>query len=100
VTNAGPATGDEVVEAYVKSPADGAPIQSLVGFERVHLTPGTSKEVTLKIAPRSLSVVDSDGNRSIAAGKYTLTLGGAQPQETEAKSEAGFTVTGTQALPK
>jgi beta-glucosidase len=56
--------------------------------------------VTLKITPRSLSVVDADGSRSITAGKYTLTLGGAQPQETQAQSEAGFTVTGTQALPK
>jgi beta-glucosidase len=100
VTNAGAMAGDEVVEAYVKSPAEGAPIQSLVGFERVHLAAGASKEVTLKIAPRSLSVVDGDGNRSIAAGKYTLTLGGAQPQETEAKSEAGFTVAGSQVMPK
>jgi beta-glucosidase len=100
VTNAGPVAGDEVVEAYVKSPADGAPIHSLAGFERVHLAPGASKEVTLTIAPRSLSVVNNNGSRSIAAGKYTLTIGGAQPQETKAKSEAGFTVTGTQSLPK
>jgi beta-glucosidase len=100
VTNSGPVAGDEVVEAYVKSPAEGAPIQWLAGFERVHVAAGASKEVMLKISPRSLSVVDADGNRSIVAGKYTLTLGGTQPQETESKSEAGFTVTGTQALPK
>jgi beta-glucosidase len=100
VTNAGSIGGDEVVEAYLKSPAQDAPIHSLVGFERVRLEPGTSKEVTLKIAPRSLSMVDYDGNRSIVAGKYTLSVGGAQPQETQAKSEAGFTVTGTEALPK
>ena len=62
--------------------------------------PARSKEVTLKIDPRSLSSVDDQGNRSILAGNYTLTLGGAQPQETEAKSEAGFTVTGTTPLPK
>jgi hypothetical protein len=30
----------------------------------------------------------------ILEGKYKLTLGGAQPQETAAKSEAGFIVTG------
>jgi beta-glucosidase len=100
VTNAGKTAGDEVVEAYLKTPQEGGPIQSLVGFERVTLDPGASKEVTLKIAARSLSSVDDQGNRSILAGKYTLTLGGAQPQETEAKSEAGFTVTGTAPLPK
>ena len=92
--------GDEVVEAYLKTPQEGGPIHSLVGFERVTIEPGASKEVTLKIDPRSLSSVDDQGNRSILAGKYTLTVGGAQPQETEAKSEAGFTVTGTAPLPK
>jgi beta-glucosidase len=100
VTNSGAAAGDEVVEAYIKSPADGAPRHSLAGFERIHLAPGASKEVTLKLDPRSLSVVDEQGNRSIVAGKYSLTLGGAQPDETSAKSEAGFTVTGSAPLPK
>jgi beta-glucosidase len=100
VTNAGKAAGDEVVEAYLKTPQEGGPIHSLVGFERVTLEPGSSKDVTIKIDPRSLSSVDDLGNRSILAGKYTLTLGGAQPQETEAKSEAGFTVTGSAPLPK
>jgi beta-glucosidase len=44
--------------------------------------------------------VDDQGNRSILAGKYSLSLGGAQPQETDAKSEAGFTVTGNATVPK
>ena len=46
------------------------------------------------------SSVDDQGNRSVLAGKYTLTVGGAQPEETEAKSEAAFTVDGTASLPK
>ena len=100
VTNTGKAAGDEVVEAYLKTPQQGGPIHSLVGFERITLDPGASKEVTIKIDPRSLSSVDDQGNRAILAGKYTLSMGAAQPQETQAKSEAGFTVTGTTALPK
>ena len=100
VTNTGTMSGDEVVEAYLKTPQEGGPIHSLVGFERVTIGPGASKEVVLRIDPRSLSSVDDQGNRSILAGKYTLTLGGAQPEETTAKSEAGFTVTGTASLPK
>ncbi len=71
-----------------------------MAFERITLAAGASKDVTLKIDPRSLSSVDEQGNRSILAGKYTLSVGGGQPQETEAKSEAGFTVTGTAAVPK
>jgi beta-glucosidase len=100
VTNNGTMSGDEVVEAYLKTPQEGGPIHSLVAFDRVTIGPGASKEVTLKIDPRSLSSVDDQGNRSILAGKYTLTLGGAQPEETAAKSETGFTVTGTAPLPK
>ena len=73
VTNTGTMAGDEVVEAYLKTPQDGGPIHSLVGFDRVTIGPGASKEVTLKIDPRSLSSVDDQGNRSILAGKYTLT---------------------------
>ncbi len=100
VSNTGTMSGDEVVEAYLKTPQESGPIHSLVGFERVTIGPGASKEVVLKIDPRSLSSVDDQGNRSILAGKYTLTLGGAQPEETKAKSEAGFTVSGTAPLPK
>ena len=100
VTNSGTMSGDEVVEAYLKTPQQGGPIHSLVGFERLNIPAGGSKEVTIRIDPRSLSSVDDQGNRSILAGSYKLTLGGAQPEETEAKSEAGFTVTGNQPLPK
>jgi beta-glucosidase len=100
VSNTGTVGGDEVVEAYLKTPQVDGPIHSLAAFERITLAPGASREVTLTLAPRSLSSVDDKGNRAILAGKYMLTVGGAQPQETEAKSEAGFTVTGSQPLPK
>jgi beta-glucosidase len=100
VTNSSTVGGDEVVEAYVKTPQPDGPIHSLAGFERVNIGAGQSKDVTLQIDPRAISSVDEKGNRSILEGKYTLTLAGAQPQEVDAKSEAAFTVTGTAALPK
>jgi beta-glucosidase len=100
VTNSSAVPGDEVVEAYLKTPQPGGPIHSLVGFQRIAIAPGESKDVTLTIDPRSLSSVDDKGNRSILAGKYSLTLASTQPQETESKSEAAFTVTGTAPLPK
>jgi beta-glucosidase len=100
VTNAGTMAGDEVVEAYLKTPQADGPRHSLVAFERLKLTPGTSKQVTLRIDPRSLSSVDDQGNRSILAGKYSLAVGGAQPEETQAKTEVVFTVNGTAPLPK
>jgi beta-glucosidase len=100
VTNSGSVAGDEVVEVYLKTPQPDGPIHSLVGFERVNLGEGQSRDVTISIDPRSLSSVDEKGNRSILEGKYMLTLGGAQPQETDAKSDASFTITGSQPLPK
>jgi beta-glucosidase len=100
VTNSGATGGDEVVEAYVKTPQADGPVHSLVGLRRITLAPGASKDVTLDIDPRSISSVDEQGNRSILPGKYSLWLGGAQPQETDAVSKAEFTVKGTLALPK
>ena len=100
VTNAGVSGGDEVVEAYLTTPQAGGPFRSLVGFERVTLAPGSSRDVSLTLDPRSLSSVDEKGNRSILAGKYVLTLGGAQPQQTKATSGTTFTIVGSLALAK
>ena len=100
VSNTGPVNGDEVVEAYLKTPQKDGPIHSLAGFQRVNIPAGQSRQITILIDPRTLSSVDGQGNRSILPGKYTLTLGGAQPHETQSKSEAAFTVTGKQDLPK
>jgi beta-glucosidase len=100
VTNSGPVAGDEVVEAYVKTPQKDGPIQTLAGFERVNIPPGQSKDVIITLDPRTLSSVDDKGDRAILAGKYILTLGSAQPWEAQSKSEAAFTVTGSEPLPK
>jgi beta-glucosidase len=100
VTNTSSVAGNEVVEAYLKTPQAGGPVHSLVGFARVHLGPGERREVPLEISARSLSIVDATGQRSVMAGTYSLSVGGAQPKETAAKSEISFTVTGTANLPK
>ncbi len=100
VTNRGPKPGDEVVEAFLKTPQADGPVNSLVGFERVHLAPGESRPVTLTLAPRALSSVDRQGTRKILEGPYRLTLSSTQPAETAIKSEARFTVHGTQTLPR
>ena len=100
VTNIGAVKGDEVVEAYLKTPQPDGPICSLVGFQRITLAPGESKDVTISISARSLSSVDEQGKRAILAGKYLLSVGGAQPQETQSKSESQFTVKGMLALPQ
>src|SRR5208337_4490005 len=88
VTNTSAVPGDEVVEAYLKTPQKNGPIHSLAGFQRVSIAAGATREVTITLDPRTLSSVDDKGNREILPGKYTLAVGSAQPQDTEAKSEA------------
>ncbi len=100
VTNTSAVPGDEVVEAYVKTPQAGGPVQALAGFARVRLDPGESGPVTLLLEPRSLSSVDAQGARAVLPGNYRLAVGSAQPGETQAKAEARFTVQGTAGLPK
>jgi beta-glucosidase len=100
VTNASTRAGDEVVEAYLTTPQAGGPLHALVGFQRIHLNAGESRDVELVLDPRSLSSVDDQGNRSILAGTYRLSIGGAQPTQTQAKAEASFSVKGSMPLPK
>ena len=50
----------------------GAPLQVLVGFEKVHLARGATKTVRIEISPRQLSLVSSTGNRSVRPGDYEL----------------------------
>jgi beta-glucosidase len=100
ITNTSAVDGDEVAEAYLKTPQADGPIQTLAGFQRVSIPAGGTREVTIKIEPRTLSAVDSEGHRRILEGKYKLTVGGAQPQETVAKSETSFSVTGELGLLK
>ena len=100
VTNRSAIPGDEVVEAYLKTPQSNGPIHSLVAFERLHLNAGESREVALEMKPRSLSSVDDQGERSILQGTYHLSVGSGQPQETSSKSEITFTVRGSKRLPR
>jgi beta-glucosidase len=101
VKNTGAMAGDEVVELYLTQPkAFETPLRVLAGFKRVHLGPGESAHVSLTIDPRSLGQVDRKGNRVIVPGEYTVSLGGAQPQEAASVQAGKFNVTGEAELPK
>ena len=100
LSNTSTVGGEEVVEAYLKTPQADGPIRSLVAFKRVNSAAGTSRDVALEIDPRTMSSVDDKGNRTILPGTYKLSIGGAQPQDTQANSEIEFTITGSVALPK
>jgi beta-glucosidase len=101
VRNTGAVAGDEVVELYLTQPPGvEIPLRVLAGFKRVHLAPGQSAHVSLTIDPRSLGQVDQKGNRVLVPGQYSVSLGGAQPQDAASVLTGKFNVTGTAELPK
>ncbi|MGH8202435.1 MAG: glycoside hydrolase family 3 C-terminal domain-containing protein, partial [Steroidobacteraceae bacterium] len=80
VTNTGRLAGDEVVQLYLKFPdVAGAPIRALRGFQRIHLAAGESRMVRFHLRSRDLSMVTSMGDRIVAQGLYTVSVGGGQP---------------------
>jgi beta-glucosidase len=101
VTNAGSRAGDEIAQLYLSFPdVPGAPLRALRGFHRVHLEPGASATVGFELEPRDLSMVTEAGEPIEAGGKYTVTVGGGQPN-TEAPGVTGnFSVDQTLPLPE
>ena len=86
VTNKGSRTGAEVVQVYVSLPAAAnaygttQPPKRLVGFRKVDLAAGASKEVTISIDPSAsnhpLSVwSQGDGKWMTASGTFTVYVG-------------------------
>ena len=56
--------------------------------------------MSMTIDPRSLGQVDKDGNRVIVPGEYTVSLGGAQPQDAKSVQTGKFNIAGRAGLPK
>jgi beta-glucosidase len=78
VKNTGSRAGTEIAEVYAGlPPSAGEPPKRLVGWERVSLNAGESKDVTLQIEPLFLSTFDAQQHAwKKAAGDYTVLVGG------------------------
>jgi beta-glucosidase len=100
VSNSGKRAGDEVVEAYLKTPQKHGPKYSLIGFRRVHLDAGESRNVELDVDARDMSAVNERGERTVLAGNYELSIGSVQPDETRSAVSVNFTVRDTKNLGK
>jgi beta-glucosidase len=86
VTNTGSVAGSEVVQVYVSLPATAnntgfvQPPKRLVGFQKVELAPGASKQVKISIDPYAsnhpLSVWSkASGKWVMPSGQYSLHIG-------------------------
>jgi beta-glucosidase len=101
VENTGKRQGDEVVQLYLSFPnVPGAPLRALRGFKRVHLKPGESQNVQFELKDRDLSMVSEAGEPIIAEGKYSVSVGGGQPNSGAPAVAGTFWVKGTKPLPE
>lgn len=89
--NAGSRAGDEIAEVYAGLPeAAQEPPKRLVGWSKVHLEPGESKEVTVTVPQKYLSIFDEGTNAwKLLPGSYTFLVGGSS-QELPLKANANF----------
>ncbi len=78
VTNTGKRAGSEVAEVYASLPAAAAePPKRLVGFSKVKLSPGESKEVAIDVDGKFLSIFNVDQNAwQLLPGEYRFMAGG------------------------
>lgn len=78
VTNTGNRAGAEVAEVYASLPASaGEPPKRLVGWSKIALNAGESKEAVVRVDQKFLSIfnVEKDG-WELVPGDYTFMVGG------------------------
>jgi beta-glucosidase len=78
VRNTGKRAGTEIAQVYASLPdAAGEPPKRLIGWARVELTPGESKQVSIPVSRDRLTVYDeaSDGWK-LVPGNYAVMAGG------------------------
>jgi len=101
VTNTGKKAGDEVAQLYLEFPkVAGAPLKALRGFARVHLEAGASQKVHFELNPRDLSMVTEAGEPIVAEGKYTVSVGGGQPNSGAQVVTGSLSIKGNLTLPE
>jgi beta-glucosidase len=78
VQNTGLRVGSEIAEIYASLPEAAAePPKRLVGWARVELDPGESKEVTVPVGRDRLTVYDEASDSwKLVPGKYVIRVGG------------------------
>ena len=77
VTNTGQREGTEIVQLYLRRPADtNGPLKSLRGYQRVSLQPGESRDVTIAMPRENFETWDAQTNTMrVLPGQYELMVG-------------------------
>ena len=77
VKNTGSKLGSEVVQLYVKDllASVSRPIIELKGFQKVHLKPGESKQISIEVPVKELKFLDENMNWTVEKGTYRILVG-------------------------
>lgn len=77
IRNTGKRAGTEITEVYASLPdAAGEPPRRLIGWSRIQLAPGESKQVSIPVDRERLSIYDESSNRwKLVPGQYTIFAG-------------------------
>lgn len=77
VTNSGAMAGDEVVQVYLRDNISSVtrPVKELVGFQRVTLQPGETRQVAIAIRPDAFALWNRDMQRVVEPGEFTIMVG-------------------------
>lgn len=77
VTNTGTRPGTEIIQAYLRKPADvNGPVKTLRGFTRTKLNPGEAKLIEIDFPKSSFEWWDNETNTMrVTPGKYELLIG-------------------------
>ena len=96
VKNVGKMAGGETVQVYVKVCKDGTPNAQLKGIKKLHLQPGESADVQIKLSREALGAFDENGVLQVG-GEVKVYVGGQAPDARSAKltgkKDAEFTLT-------
>lgn len=78
VTNVGDREGDEVAQLYLREDTSSVetPSRSLKGFQRIHLKPQETHNVTFHIPQEQLAVWNAEKKWVVEPGSYTVWVGG------------------------
>ena len=78
LTNTGRVAGAHSLLGFMSPPrpgVEGAPLQELVGFDKVHLAPGESVSVAIAVSAHDLTRTSRGGGREVDQGNWTLRIG-------------------------
>jgi beta-glucosidase len=77
VTNTGDRPGAEVVQMYIRDRISSVtrPVKELKGFQKVFLSPGEARTVTLEITPESLAFYNLEMKYVVEPGEFEIMVG-------------------------